>query len=125
MIEQTKKDYTRADKIHYDDKGKFISPSRWRPSIHMPRWCCRLYQELTHVKPIRLHMVSLKTAMREGVPDYLYGDYDTSRKLQQAPFMNLIRLWEELYGGSKLAFDNDPWVWSLGTKLVTDLSEEV
>lgn len=69
---------------------------RWRPSIHMPRWACRILLEITSVRVERLKDISHEDAMAEGMAwdDAVY-DYS--------------RLWESLNGPG--SWDANPWVW--------------
>lgn len=71
----------RAD--HADPKGDGPAhPMRWRPSIHMPRWACRLTLEVVSVteeqvgldfggRPNGMRQVDDAEARREGFGSYL------------------------------------------------------
>jgi len=104
----------------------------WRPSIHMPRWACRLVLPLVSVRVERVQSITEEDAIAEGVPHnsdrpidkmwcdtclghgvverYAMGavrvddctECDTARKL----FRNI---WVRLYGQE--SWDENPWVW--------------
>ncbi len=106
-------------KPHTDDH-KF--EGAWRPSIHMPRWACRILLEITDVRVERLNAISEQDARLEGVPpagelipDYpdVYltptGDFATAKVAFQ-------RLWESIYGEE--SWQGNPWVWVVAFKRV-------
>lgn len=107
--------------------------SRWRPSIHMPRWACRLELELTQVRVERLQDITEEDAKAEGlkgitkdgrlvkygVPDrdgypgtdddgWEWQDWETT------PSRAFAKLWRCINGPA--AWDTNPWVWALTFK---------
>lgn len=51
------------------EDGRFAD-QRWRPSIHMPKWSCRLVLEVTEVREERLQEISEEDAEAEGVREF-------------------------------------------------------
>lgn len=47
--------------------ARFLHPGRTRPSIHMPKWACRLFLKVKDIRVERLQDVSKKAAKAEGV----------------------------------------------------------
>lgn len=82
---------------------------RWRPSIHMPRWACRLLLEITEVRVERLQAISAADAAAEGltqtdVGSWLPGPCDH-------PEWAFHQLWDQINGES--AWESNPWVWAI------------
>ncbi|HEU6436608.1 MAG TPA: hypothetical protein VE028_04090 [Nitratidesulfovibrio sp.] len=71
----------------------------WRPSIHMPRWACRMVLEITDVRVQRLQDISEADARAEGFANR--ADY--------------IAAVLAMYG---LRDDADPWMWAISFKCV-------
>ena len=92
-----------------------------RPSIHMPRWACRLVLEITDVRVERLQAISAADAEAEGLHKFPFEDSyawawrDGDRHGHASPTGAFRSLWEST-GGDWLA---DPWVWVIEFKQVT------
>lgn len=87
-------------------------PTRWRPSIHMPRWASRLTLEVSGVRVERLHDISEEDARAEGcapwpprgamVGQQVRPGFDTARDAFRA-------LWEHINGPG--SWEANPWLW--------------
>lgn len=95
----------------------------WRPSIHMPRWACRILLEITDVRVERLRDISGDQARAEGIysnpaMNGMYtadGDLHTSK--YDGPVEAFATLWESINGDGSWAAN--PWVWVVEFKRVT------
>jgi len=68
----------------------------WRPSIHMPRWACRLVLPLMSVRVERVQDITEEDAKAEGV-EPVEGSYREGFRA----------VWQAIYG----TWDLNPWVW--------------
>lgn len=97
-------------------------PTRWRPSIHMPRWASRITLEVTGMRVERLQDISEQDCVAEGIQisssarrsDACYGIYECLMPDGKTHFNNsaydLYRvLWEQINGPG--SWDANPWVW--------------
>ncbi|WP_277381584.1 hypothetical protein [Stenotrophomonas maltophilia] len=87
---------------------------KWRPSIHMPRWACRLVLEITDVRVEPLQAISKADAITEGLTQteaggWLPGPCDH-------PEWAFHQLWNQVYGES--SWDSNPWVWAITFKRI-------
>ncbi|WP_421526351.1 morphogenetic protein [Pseudomonas yamanorum] len=101
----------------------------WRPSIHMPRWACRILLEITAVRIQRLQDITEAQAMAEGIvgvafrPDdgwpictgYMVGPDDGKTGLQTTAVKAFADLWGAVGGD----WSANPWVWVVEFKRVT------
>ena len=111
----------RADKWAVDLVAKWKEDPncpqvKWTPSIHMPRWACRLVLPLVSVRVERVQDITEEDAKAEGVEPVLMrgiGSYPewmrpTMREVggHQKAFE---LLWKQIYGDA--LWDDNPWVW--------------
>lgn len=94
---------------YYREGFDRCDPSRWRPSIHMPRWACRIVLEIVSVRVERLHLISRGDAMDEGCPFPNMAGEDDPRQW-------FLELWESINGPESCAAN--PWVWVVEFKRV-------
>lgn len=91
-------------------------PTRWRPSIHMPRWASRITLEIADVRVERLQEISEADAEAEGLT-CRDGLYATSGEVWQIDPRKAYRdLWKSLHGEGSWAANT--WVWVIEFKRV-------
>lgn len=96
---------------YYREGFDRCDPGRWRPSIHMPRWACRILLEITAVRVERLQAITEADAIAEGAPARV--DPSELRWQHYVPHSRgFIELWNSTGGD----WDSNPWVWVLGFK---------
>lgn len=121
----------RADCVRFDPpaaKEKY----RWlkRSSIHMPKWACRLWLEITEVRVERIQEITEEDAKAEGYVTRCncpgdYGQPDPHHHFCPASKANPMDLrharqafwlsWDKTYPGS---WDRSDWVWCISFKKV-------
>lgn len=110
--------------IYSPESGVHV-PFRWRPSIHMPRWACRLALEITDTRVERLQEITEADAIAEGIRPYRDGwerfhpdPADTEHTgATKDPRLAYKGLWEQLHGAG--AWSANPWVWVVEFRRVT------
>ena len=92
-----------------------VCGERWRPSIHMPRWACRLVLPLVSVRVERVQDITEEDAKAEGVERISAGPgwecwmgYGPSSSCKTARD-SFRSLWISIYG--EASWDANPWVW--------------
>jgi hypothetical protein len=85
--------------------------SKWRPSIHMPRWACRLTLTVTDVRVERLQGISEGDAYAEGVtiPDHMAFASNGNPELRNEARTAFCALWKSITGSE--SWEANPWVW--------------
>lgn len=94
------------------------APDDWRsrnahrgtiPSIHMPRWACRIHLEIQSVRVERLQEISEEDAKAEGVRPLTESPLCLDRYL-----VGFKHLWQVVYGDDQ--WMQNPWVWVIEFK---------
>lgn len=112
--------YFRADGVH-EDTGL-----TWRPSIHMPKWLCRLATPIVEVRVERLQDITEAGATAEGVTEAQGCDHEplgcSAISCWGADRRSEFGwLWNQLYAkdakmphdasSTGLSWHDNPWVW--------------
>lgn len=95
-------------------------PLPWAPSIHMPRWACRLVLEVVSVRVERLQDISEADALAEGVERHPqpftrgWRNYEPEPAFESVSYHPSAResfasLWRSINGPN--SWDANPWVW--------------
>ncbi|EBR1654743.1 hypothetical protein B1A72_08875 [Salmonella enterica] len=99
------------------------TPEKWTPSIHMPRWASRITLEITDVRVERLHSISERDALTEGLFQLpASGRYCLQPGMQYFGMASHSAkevyswLWASIYGEESWAAN--PWVWVIEFKRV-------
>ncbi|WP_369916485.1 hypothetical protein AB8810_10885 [Xanthomonas sp. NCPPB 3005] len=86
-----------------------------RPSIHMPRWACRLVLEITNVRVERLQAISEADATAEGVTPSLLADIRLPRTHPRAErpmaYSSNREVFADLWDSTGGDWSANPWVW--------------
>lgn len=103
--------YFRADSVH---EGTGL---RWRPSIHMPRWACRIVLEITDVRVERVQEISKDDAVAEGCDESKSEQAKTCGYFLK-PTPKFITVWNSCYSARGLGWNENPLVWVIDFKRV-------
>lgn len=106
-----------------DSGGKEIPPP-WKPSIHMPRWACRLELGIAGIRVERLNDISEADAKAEGAQPLCIASDISAAEIalldlpmfeRDNPYRNgFSTLWESINGPG--SWDANPWVWVIEFK---------
>ncbi len=70
----------------------------WRPSIHMPKWACRIWLEVTKVRVQHVQAISQHDIEREGLP-------------AGTECLGFSALWDSINEKRGYGWRINPWVW--------------
>lgn len=110
----------KADECNDDWDGK------WKPNIFMPKEACRLFLKIKSIQIQRLHDITYKDALAEGIQYYedavlgrMYKDYmadasgyghpDHDYPIISGPINSFKTLWKSING--EQSWKDNPWVW--------------
>ena len=81
----------------------------WRPSIHMPKWACRLWLRVPEEPtPERVRDITEAEAIREGIQCVTMADIPRQAVLSERA--DLKQVWDKLHGPDSWERD---WVWRI------------
>jgi len=83
---------------------------KWTPSIHMPKWACRTWLEITEVRVQRLREISEEDCYAEGLQRGMADDRPDGLRIWYR------ELWESINGPG--SWDENPWVWAISFRKV-------
>lgn len=92
---------------------------QWRPSIHMPRWACRIALEIVSVRVERLQDISESDCWAEGIERSKESPAQASSQFSDyaSPRAAYMHLWESINGPE--SWQANPFVWVVEFKRVT------
>jgi hypothetical protein len=95
------------------------------PSIHMPRWACRILLDVVSVRVERVQVISEMDAVAElGALRNCNEDEPCDIAVTSIdPVGDFITLWNAIYAKRELGWDANPWVWVIEFKPVADEGE--
>ena len=85
-----------------EDEGRWRG--RWHPSIHMPKWACRLRLKVTDVRPERLKDITTADIHLEGFQPEPGSSYGQMRH-------DFAVGWAALNATRGYSWASNPWVW--------------
>jgi hypothetical protein len=83
---------------------------KWKPSIHMPRWACRIVLEITEIRVQRVQDCSTEDAIAEGAESWEGECVLREKRLTKAQ-LQYAALWDSINGPG--SWDANPWVWAI------------
>lgn len=105
----------------HDWNPMLYNQPRWRPSIHMPRWACRIELEIISVRAERVQEITRNDAKAEGA-NFVWR-WDASRKpelhkrgLLNPYIANYSVLWDEINEKRGFGWNVNPFVWVIEFK---------
>ena len=124
--------------IQYAADGRMIVPdvaqdvvlrhahkfSKWKPSIHMPRWASRITLEITDIKVARVQDISQDDATAEGVEQFWEtgkeqgGMFHVGGKWCDYPDDAFRLLWDSINAKRGYSWESNCWVWVVSFKRI-------
>lgn len=91
-----------------------VGKTKWKPSIHMPRWASRITLEITGVRVQRLQDISEEDAKAEGAQEQVVLPGDRGSFVAGFYF-----IWDGIHHKNDVAcWDANPWVWVMEFKMM-------
>ena len=112
-------DQCLAAGLKTDNDDNFIRPeggypTKWRPSIFMPREASRILLGVVDVRVERLRDITEEDVIAEGISLPNYAELAIKDVQYPEPSVIYADLWESING--KGSWDKNPWVWVITFK---------
>lgn len=111
------------DYVRYRSDKQLVHGKFWEwmkdtlSPIHMPKWACRLWLELTEVRVERLQEITEEDAKAEGCDDGMIAYQATPGLRPASARVVYSRLWKSINGAG--SWESNPWVWVLTFQRIT------
>jgi hypothetical protein len=79
------------------------SELKWKPSIHMPKWACRIFLKVTDVRAQKVKDITERDAVAEGCPVFTTLPH---------PVNQFVDLWDSINAKRGFGIADNPWVWA-------------
>lgn len=93
-------------------------PTRWSPSIHMPRRASRIDLEVTGVRVERLQDISERDILAEGVTVAIAAERTGTPRSDISTLHHAWALCWDSINGDRATWASNPWVWVVSFKRV-------
>jgi len=97
--------------------------TKWRPSIHMPRWASRITLRVVDVRVERLQGISHKDAQAEGIYPNAAGYLNAASPFDgclKHDYVTAFRsIWNSINAARGYDWETNPWVWVVEFEKVT------
>jgi len=121
-----------SDAKWFKDKKEDFNDLRlgkWRSPIHLPKWACRLWLEITGIRAERVQEINHKDALSEGCYDFVvesdskyYNDHEFTVNApngdihRQTALIAFRELWDSINAKRGYGWESNPWVWVIEFK---------
>jgi len=105
-----------AESYAWPDGREWNPPTRWRPSIRMPRWASRLDLTVKRVWVERFDEISNADIVAEGIEGY----ENDSHGMRSEIVGQFMTRWDAIYAKRGLGWDANPWVWACEWEVVKE-----
>jgi hypothetical protein len=107
---------------------KMDIPTRWKPSIHMPKAAARLWLRVKDVRVERVQDISFSDMLDEGIDDHCFGwdgisDGQAAELCEKVMKQRWIDLWNSINEKRGYGWDVNPWVWVVSFERVEHSKE--
>lgn len=105
--------------VRWELQDMKFSNGKWHPSIFMKRWASRISLEVVSVRVERLQAIAADDCNAEGCPRQPWF------QVEGGPEKWYRTLWNKINMDRGYGWDNNPWVWVVEFKVISDSRKAV